>query len=246
MAYGNFLHDEVTEDHPLNPVGIYGALKVAGEKMVIAYQQVFGLNYTIIRPSALYGPGCVSRRVGQVFIENAFTGLTLRVDGDGGERLDFTYIDDLIQGTLLMMRNPAARNEIFNLTYGASRPISDLVAIIRRYFPDVRVESVERDGQMPVRGTQNIKKAVSLLASRSISIGTGNSSRKIFQRLSQRSHESCDCGQQRERSSMSAFFVFRGPCFGRSCHPPRRGGIGKSDCKRRSRYESACIRLSRH
>jgi len=68
----------VDEEHPLNPIGIYGALKVAGEKMVIAYQQVFNLPYTIIRPSALYGPRCVSRRVGQIFIESAMKGGTLK------------------------------------------------------------------------------------------------------------------------------------------------------------------------
>jgi nucleoside-diphosphate-sugar epimerase len=71
MVYGNFLTPEVTEESPLNSLGIYGALKVAGEKMVIGYNQVFDLPYTIIRPSALYGPRCVSRRVGQIFIESA-------------------------------------------------------------------------------------------------------------------------------------------------------------------------------
>ncbi len=55
MVYGDFLTPEVEEDHPLNSIGIYGALKVAGEKMVVAYNQVFDLEYTIIRPSALYG-----------------------------------------------------------------------------------------------------------------------------------------------------------------------------------------------
>ena len=54
-----------------------------GEKLVIAYNQVFGLPYTILRPSALYGPRCVSRRVGQAFIESALVGDRLRVDGDG-------------------------------------------------------------------------------------------------------------------------------------------------------------------
>jgi len=63
MVYGNFQTPEVSEDHPLNPIGIYGALKVAGEKMVIAYQQVFNLPYTIIRPSALYGQRCGSATV---------------------------------------------------------------------------------------------------------------------------------------------------------------------------------------
>src|SRR5204863_865964 len=129
MVYGNFLTEMVEEDHPLNSIGIYGALKVAGEKLVIAYQQVFGLPYTIIRPSALYGPRCVSRRVGQVFIENAIEGSTLRVDGDGSDRLDFTYVDDLVQGVCLAIESPRSRNEIFNMTYGRSRAISELVAI---------------------------------------------------------------------------------------------------------------------
>lgn len=74
MVYGNFLTSEVAEGDPLNSIGIYGALKVAGEKMVMAYNQVFNLSYTIVRPSALYGERCVSRRVGQVFIESAFGG----------------------------------------------------------------------------------------------------------------------------------------------------------------------------
>jgi len=163
MAYGNFLTPSVDEEHPLNPIGIYGALKVAGEKIVIAYNQVFGLPYTIVRPSALYGQRCVSRRVGQVFIENALRGVKLRVDGDGGERLDFTYIDDLVAGICLAIEKPAARNEIFNLTYGSSRPVGDLVEITKRYFPSVEVERVERDRLMPERGTLSVEKAKRLI-----------------------------------------------------------------------------------
>ena len=163
MVYGNFLTEEVDEDHPLNPIGIYGALKVAGEKMVIAYEQVFGLPYTIIRPSALYGPRCVSRRVGQVFIENALTGSKLRVDGQGEEKLDFTYIDDLVAGIALVIESPAAQNQIFNMTQGSARSIRDLVAIVQQYFPQAEVEYAERDRLMPVRGTLSVKKAQSMI-----------------------------------------------------------------------------------
>jgi nucleoside-diphosphate-sugar epimerase len=163
MVYGNFMKESVTEDEPLNPIGIYGALKLAGEKIVVAYNQVFGLNYTIIRPSALYGPRCVSRRVGQVFIETAMRGGSLRMDGDGSDRLDFTYIDDLVDGICLTLEKPEARNETFNLTYGGSRAISDLVSALKHYFPDLRVESVQRDRLMPERGTLDVSKARRLL-----------------------------------------------------------------------------------
>jgi nucleoside-diphosphate-sugar epimerase len=163
MVYGDFMTESVTEDHPLNSIGIYGALKVAGEKMVTAYQQVFDLPYTIVRPSALYGPRCVSRRVGQIFIENALRGHKLRMDGDGMEKLDFTYIDDLVEGICLVIKTPAAKNQTFNLTNGSARPILDLVNITKRYFPEITVESVERDNLMPQRGTLSIDKARRLL-----------------------------------------------------------------------------------
>src|SRR5687767_13257231 len=74
MVYGNFQTETVSESHPLEPIGVYGALKLGGEKIVIAYKQVFDLPFTIVRPSALYGPRCVSRRVGQIFIEKALRG----------------------------------------------------------------------------------------------------------------------------------------------------------------------------
>jgi nucleoside-diphosphate-sugar epimerase len=163
MVYGNFLSPEVDEDHPLNPIGIYGALKVAGEKIVVAYQQVFDVPYTIIRPSALYGPRCVSRRVGQIFIENSLVGRPLQVDGDGAEKVDFTYVDDLVEGISLVMQKSAAHNQIFNLTFGASRSIQDVIGIIRQHFPGIEVQYVERDKLRPFRGTLSVDKAVQLL-----------------------------------------------------------------------------------
>jgi nucleoside-diphosphate-sugar epimerase len=163
MVYGNFHTPEVAEDHPLDPIGIYGALKLAGEKIVMAYKQVFDIDYTIIRPSALYGPGCVSRRVSQIFIESALVGDTLRVDGEGGERLDFSYIDDVVDGAVRTITHPAARNEAFNITTGASRTLAELIEAVREHFPEAGVEYVERDALRPYRGTLSIEKARRLI-----------------------------------------------------------------------------------
>lgn len=159
MVYGNFQTESVDEEHPLNPIGIYGALKLGGEKIVIAYNQVFGMPYTIIRPSALYGPRCVSRRVGQVYVETALDGGKLRIDGDGAERIDFTYIEDLVDGILRAMVHPAAKNETFNLTNGGARSIKELVGVITEHFPSVQVEHVQRDNLTPFRGTLSVDKA---------------------------------------------------------------------------------------
>ena len=163
MVYGNFAQDSVNEDSVCNPIGIYGNLKYAGELMVKSYNQVFDLPYTIIRPSALYGERCVSRRVGQIFIENAIQGLDISIDGDGNEKLDFTYIKDLIQGITLCCKNSKAINEIFNFTYGHSRKISELADMIKKEFPRIEISYKERDKLMPKRGTLSIQKAKNLL-----------------------------------------------------------------------------------
>jgi nucleoside-diphosphate-sugar epimerase len=159
MVYGDFEAGSVTEESVCNPLGIYGALKFAGEKMVIAYNQVFDLPYTILRPSALYGERCVSRRVGQIFIENAIQGMDITVDGDGSDRLDFTYIKDFVAGVTKVIEHPGSRNEIFNLTYGSSRSIMEMSEILKQHFPDVTIKNSPRDKLMPERGTLSVDKA---------------------------------------------------------------------------------------
>jgi nucleoside-diphosphate-sugar epimerase len=163
MVYGHFASAAVTEEDACNPLGIYGALKYAGEKLVISYGQVFDLPYTIVRPSALYGERCVSRRVSQIFVENAMQGLDLIVAGDGEERLDFTYIEDLVAGIAAIMTSDESRGEIFNLTYGHGRSINEMVALVARQFPGTIVRHEARDRLMPLRGTLCIDKARMLL-----------------------------------------------------------------------------------
>lgn len=163
MVYGNFNGAAVTEDRHCEPLGIYGALKYGGEKLVIAYNQVFNLPYTIIRPSALYGERCVSRRVGQAFIENALRGMPLTVNGDGSDALDFTYIEDVVQGVIRCIAHPAARNQIFNMTFGDARSLAQMIEVVRAEFPGVTVKVQPRDQLMPERGTLNMDKARRLL-----------------------------------------------------------------------------------
>lgn len=163
MVYGNFEGESVTEDRRCEPMGIYGALKYGGEKLVIAYNQVFGMPYTIVRPSALYGERCVSRRVGQAFIENALRGKKLTVNGDGTDALDFTYIEDLVKGLTLCIAKEEARNQVFNLTYGGARSLNQMVQLMRDGFPGIEVEYHPRDALMPERGTLSVAKARELL-----------------------------------------------------------------------------------
>jgi len=163
MVYGNFDGEDAEESRRCEPLGIYGALKYGGERLVIAYNQVFNLPFAIVRPSALYGQRCVSRRVGQAFIENALRGIPLTVNGDGADALDFTYIGDLVQGLILSIAHPAADNQIFNMTYGSARSLNQMIEIMRREFPGIEVKYNPRDALMPERGTLSVDKARKLL-----------------------------------------------------------------------------------
>ena len=163
MVYGHFPADGVTEETPCNPIGIYGNLKLAGEQIVRAYNNTFGLPYTIIRPSALYGERCISRRVGQAFIENAVQGKEIEITGDGKDHLDFTYINDLVEGVRNIIENENSVNETFNITYGESRTIGDMAHIIDELFPGVNIKYVPKDDLTPDRGTLLIDKARKLI-----------------------------------------------------------------------------------
>ena len=129
----------------------------------MAYNQVFDLPYTIIRPSALYGERCVSRRVGQAFIESALLKKPLTINGDGRDALDFTYIEDLIQGVILSITKKQAINEIFNITYGHARQIIELAEMVTSEFRGLDIKFNPRDGLMPERGTLDVSKARNLL-----------------------------------------------------------------------------------
>ena len=163
MIYGNFTKGSVTEETRCDPLGIYGNLKFCAEQIVKAYQQAFGLDYTIIRPSALYGERCVSRRVGQIFIEEALKGNPINITGDGSSSLDFTYVEDLISGIINVIENDAARNQTFNLTYGEARTIGQMAEIIKQYFKDIDINYIQKDRLTPDRGTLNVQKAKDLI-----------------------------------------------------------------------------------
>ena len=163
MVYGDFKSNEVNESDVCNPIGIYGSLKYSGEIILKSYNKVFDLPYTIIRPSALYGERCVSRRVGQIFIESALQKQEILINGDGEDKLDFTYIEDLIDGIILTCENNNAINETFNLTFGDAKKVNELLEILKKEFTNVKVKYIPKEQFVPERGTLNISKAKRVL-----------------------------------------------------------------------------------
>ncbi len=163
MIYGDFKTMPVNEDHPKSPKDIYGATKYAGEIMVETYGRRFGLEYTIIRPSAVYGPTDVNRRVTGLYVENAFRGKPLVLDNGGTSKLDFTYVEDTAHGFVLAAKSPAAKNQIFNITRGEGRTIRELGELVAKHVPGT--ELVEKPAKVfrPERGALDISKARTML-----------------------------------------------------------------------------------
>jgi nucleoside-diphosphate-sugar epimerase len=163
MVYGDFLTECVTEDHPKNPRDIYGAFKLCGEIMIRAYAQNYDLDTAMFRPSAVYGPFDANDRVIQRFIRAALAGQPLIVHGDGSMRMDFTYVEDCADGIVACALHPAARGEVFNVTRGEARSLSDLVAILQTHFPDLTIEHCPKPDHVPLRGTLDVGKAQRML-----------------------------------------------------------------------------------
>lgn len=145
----------VDETTPCTPKGIYGSLKLAGELLVEAYSQAYGLEYTIIRPSALYGPGCVSGRVIQQFIEKASQGQPISATA---EALDFTCVSDLVRGVRLAVMSPNAVNQTYNLTFGEARPVMTAARLVANHY-NVPFSLVTRDETFADRGSLCVEKA---------------------------------------------------------------------------------------
>ena len=162
-VYGDFKEETVDETTRPKPRGVYANGKYIGERMVREAKTLYDLDYTIIRPSALYGIRCISGRVTQKFIENALSSKPLILEGGGGGRLDFTHIDDLVEGIIRTLVYKEGRSKTFNITYGNSRPISDLAKIIQEKLPEVILEEAPMAKLKPKRGTLNINRAKELL-----------------------------------------------------------------------------------
>ena len=164
MIYGDFQYKPANENHPKNPKGVYGGTKLAGEILTESFCRRFGIDYTIIRPSAVYGPTDTNHRVTQIFVENALKGKSLILYGEGKEKLDFSFVKDTARGFVLATLKPEGRNQIFNITRGEGRPLKTLANIIAAIIPGVKiVEKKTVDVFRPKRGALDISKAKKLL-----------------------------------------------------------------------------------
>jgi len=156
MVYGDF-EDYVTEGAVCNPLGQYGILKLAGEWLIKDYQRK-GIDYTIFRPSAVYGPLDVEDRVISKFLLTAMRGGVLKVNGHN-ETLDFTYVDDAADGIVQALLSDNTKNKIYNITKSHSKTLLSAAELAVKLTGKGSIEVRDKDVDFPSRGALDITAA---------------------------------------------------------------------------------------
>ena len=159
MVYGNF-QNGVTEDAVCDPQGQYAIMKYAGEKLVEDYRRQYGLEYVIIRPSAVYGERDVNDRVASKFAITALKGGDLLIRG-ADERLDFTHVDDTAMGIAQAAVSTNSANKIYNITRSNEHTLTLLEAaeLMTKLTGKGKILVQERDMNFPSRGRLSIARA---------------------------------------------------------------------------------------
>ena len=159
MVYGDF-ESNVSETHACHPIGQYGIMKYMGEKLVEDYSRQGAFDYTIIRPSAVYGEWDVEDRVVSKFMTMAMRGETLKVKG-ADEVLDFTYVEDTAMGIVLAATNDSANSQIYNITRSDDKQytLKDAAKLAIKIAGKGDLIVADRDLSFPKRGRLSIMKA---------------------------------------------------------------------------------------
>lgn len=124
------------EGHLEQPISPYGIAKLAFEKYLYYYKEVFGLSYVVLRYSNVYGPrqnaqgeaGVVS-----IFIDKILNNEQPLINGDGLQTRDFVYVEDVANANLLALKD--SNIATYNVSTGIETNINDLFDIIAKNFP---------------------------------------------------------------------------------------------------------------
>jgi UDP-glucuronate 4-epimerase len=157
-------------DRPLAP---YSATKKAAEGLCYTYHFLHGLDISIPRYFTVYGPAGRPDMSIFRFIRNIDTGKPIPVFGDGRQKRDFTYIDDIADGTLRCM-GPFGY-EVFNLGNDHPVELMDVIRLIEEHMGrKARIEWLERHPADVPATWADIEKSKSLLGwSPTVSIEDG-------------------------------------------------------------------------
>lgn len=116
-VYGRPTEIPIREGHPLRPLNLYGVTKVAGEKLMDAYWDNYGIETISLRLGNVFGLGLFTNydTVIPKFVRMGLNGEALTVYGDGTSSRDYVHIEDVVQALELSLRAKGIGGEVFNV-----------------------------------------------------------------------------------------------------------------------------------
>mgnify|MGYP003320015613 FL=1 len=161
MVYGDFNNQIPDEDVVPRPNTLYGSYKRQGELMCKIWHREYGLDYVIMRPSALYGEKDAITRVISQLLKNVLTTGKMTVQGPDN-KLDFSNVLDVAKYFALATVKDI-KNETLNCTRGHGRRIIEAAEMIKDKLGTGEIITKPHDSFYPNRDTLNSDKAKSLL-----------------------------------------------------------------------------------
>jgi UDP-glucuronate 4-epimerase len=164
-VYGNSKTVPFSEDRQLvQTLSPYGATKIAGEFLCSTYSHLYGMRVVALRYFTVYGPRQRPDLAIHQFTRRIHAGKPIDQFGDGTTRRDYTYIDDIIQGTTAALNYDGPMFDIFNLGENETIQLRDLIAGIENALGEkAKINRLpEQPGDMPVTYA-DISKARKLL-----------------------------------------------------------------------------------
>ena len=164
-VYGNSKTVPFSEDRQLiQTLSPYGATKIAGEFLCSTYSHLYGMRVVALRYFTVYGPRQRPDLAIHQFTRKIQAGKPIDQFGDGTTRRDYTYIDDIIQGTIAALNYDGPMFDIFNLGENETIQLRDLIAGIENALGEkAKINRLpEQPGDMPVTYA-DISKARELL-----------------------------------------------------------------------------------
>jgi len=146
MVYGLIKGDLVREDHPTNPLSLYGIHKLTSEKYIKMYFEDYGIPGISLRITNPYGPRQQIKHskysiVGW-FIRQAMENNTIRIFGDGNQFRDYIYIDDIVEALIDIPNLDKAYGNVLNLGSGTSTRFREMVKIIIDIVGSGKIEHI--------------------------------------------------------------------------------------------------------
>ena len=132
------------ESDAVYPISSYGVVKVATEKYMMQYGQLYGLRPLIVRLSNPYGAYHYSMKQGVINIAmtKALCNETLQIWGDGNDKKDYIYVEDFVD-ILFRLLDKGVSNQVINIGSGNLLSVNEIAEAVHSLVPYFTAEHAD-------------------------------------------------------------------------------------------------------